>query len=205
MRNRVAGVAGLLLAVGLASLSSPSAFAERELDEEPGRAEPAPRKEGEYGGVRPGQRPRAQEGKAARPPRPGTVSWLGFSAQGQTATVWVQAAGELAWAQRVEGRTLIVSFDGVKALARNVVRPIDTRYFDGPVARVSMGKVKARKAHKGQPARRAGVELRIEFENASEAREAAARTAVEADGLWYLYLEVSGAGEAARGGSPDRG
>jgi hypothetical protein len=52
-------------------------------------------------------------------------------------------------------------------------------------------KVGARKARKGRPARKAGYEVRIQVENAAAAREAAARTATEADGYFYLYLDVA--------------
>jgi hypothetical protein len=149
------------------------------------------RREGEYSGVAP---PTGQPGAGKRRAAPGTLTWVGFTADAGAGQVFLQAPAEFGHAQRVEGRTLVVTLDGIRRLARNVRRPLDTRYFDSPVARVVVKTVGTRKARKGRAARKAGVEVRITFKTAADAREAAARTAVEADGNFYLYLDLAAGG-----------
>jgi hypothetical protein len=146
------------------------------------------REEGEYSGVTPGKPRTTEGGKPLKRPRDGTLAWVGFVGNG-TDTLFLQAPTEFTYEQRIEGNLLIVRLDGIKRLARNVRRPLETRYFDTSVARVKVVKVGKRKARKGRPARKAGVEVQIRFKNKADLREAIARTATEADGYFYLYLE----------------
>ncbi len=165
-----------------------------ERDDEPLEGDKV-RDEGDYGGVRPGVGPR--DGKVARRPGPQTLSWIGFQGADGTARIFVQGTSEMTVTQRVEGATLVVHLAGVKKLGRQVQRALETRYFDSPVARVVVKKVKAkkaRKARKGRPAvaaSPAGIELRVAFKQKADVREAAARTSTEADGYHYVYLELA--------------
>jgi hypothetical protein len=155
----------------------------------PERAPQLPNKEGEYTGAKPGVRPGANEGHPQKKPKPGVLSWIGFEAsEGGGATVWLQAASSLEVDQSVEGSTLVVQVGGVKRLVRNLRRHVDTRFFANPLAQITARVVSARRARKGRPARSAGVEVRIQFKNPKDAKEAAVRTATEADGLNYVYL-----------------
>ena len=136
--------------------------------------------EGVYSGLRPGGNPAPAETPAARPHRgPNTLRWIGFQADGETAHVFAVMASPCAVSQRIEGQTLVVRLDGVRAGDANTRRPIDTQFFATPVARVTSA------GH----ARR-GVELRIELKD-GPAREGAVRTAVEADGAFYVYVDVA--------------
>jgi hypothetical protein len=144
--------------------------------------------EGAYNGAKPGVRPGSDTGKPQKPPPAGTLSWIGFEAKDSAATVWLQAAGAFEVAQHVEGSTLVVGVTGLRRMVRNTRRPIDTRYFDNPLARISAKPVKARRARKGAPSRKAGIEVRIQFKNPKDAKEASVRSATEADGLFYTYL-----------------
>jgi hypothetical protein len=142
----------------------------------PVRAETPQHQEGVYTGAKPGVRPGAEEGKPQAKPRASTLSWIGFEAKDGGATVWLQAASAFDVTQRVEGATLVVTATGLSKMVRNTRRPIDTRYFENPLARIT-AKVRKKK-----------VELRITFKSAKDAHEASARTATEADGLNYVYL-----------------
>jgi hypothetical protein len=138
-------------------------------------------KEGEYNGAKPGVRPGSVTGKPQKPPPPGTLSWIGFEAKDAAAMVWLQGAGPFEVSQRVVSGTLIVTVTGLKRLGRNTWRPIDTRYFENPLSRIV---AKAKRGRKG-----GGIEIKISFKNAKDAKEAATRTATEADGLFYTYLD----------------
>ena len=144
--------------------------------------------EGVYTGAKPGVRPGADVGKPQSRPAASTLSWIGFEAKDGGATVWLQAANPFEISQRVEGATLVIEVSGLRRMVRNTRRPVDTRYFDNPLSRISARAVGARRAHKGQAARRGGIEVRIAFKNAKDAKEATTRTATEADGLFYTYL-----------------
>lgn len=144
--------------------------------------------EGAYNGAKPGVRPGSDTGKPQRPPPAGTLSWIGFEAKDSAATVWLQAAGAFEVTQHVEGATLVVDVSGLRRMVRNTRRPVDTRYFDNPLARISAKPVKSRRGSKSRPARKAGIEVRIQFKNPKDAKEASVRTATEADGLFYTYL-----------------
>jgi hypothetical protein len=142
----------------------------------PAWAETPQHQEGVYTGAKPGVRPGADEGKPQSKPRAKTLSWIGFEAKDGGATVWLQAASSFDVAQRMDGSTLVVTVTGLSKMVRNTRRPIDTRFFENPLSRIS-AKVRKKK-----------VELRIAFKNAKDAREAQTRTATEADGLNYVYL-----------------
>lgn len=136
-----------------------------------------PHKEGEYGGVTPGVRPETKEGKKAKKPTKGTLSWIGFEAKDGGAQLFFQSVAPFEMSQRVEGSTLIVTLSLTK-LGRNTWRQIDTRYFDNPLSMVTAKLAKKKKA----------IDVRITFKNPKDAKEGAARTSTEADGMYYAYL-----------------
>lgn len=147
----------------------------------------APNAEGEYGGVQPGQPKKPEPGKKAKKPPPkGTLSWIGFEAKDGSSDVFLQSAAPFEVLQRVENGTLVVTLAHITKLGQNTWRPIDTRFFATPVARVTAKK-------KGS-----AVEVRIAFKNAKEAAQAGVRTATEADGMYTVHLLFGG-------GSPDTG
>lgn len=189
MRRLVALVTGLALAGSPAWAQDKDTTKAPPADDEPleGKIQ---RLEGEYGGVRPGQSPRAHEGRNVKPPKPGTLAWIGF----QGGTVFLQIGAEVGYSQRVDGKQLVVHLTGIKRLGRQVRRALDTRFFDTPISRVVVKKVKKRKARKGSPARAAGVEVRISYKDPATVAEASIRSAVEADGLFYLYLDFGSGG-----------
>jgi len=155
-----------------------------------------PHKEGEYSGVQPGEaKPdasgKARDGKAAQ----GTLTWVGFQAQDDGAELFFQSPGQFSVAQRIEGGALVVSLDGIKRMARNTRRPLDTRFFDTPVARVEPRMVRARGKKRG--ARAGGVEVRILFKKGTPPREAAVRTEKGPDGMFYAYVDVAGSAKSA--------
>jgi hypothetical protein len=160
----------------------------------PAYADTPPHKEGQYGGVTPGApgapQPRDATAKPARPKRPppkGTLTWIGFEAKDGGAEVFFQSVAPFALTQRVEGATLVVHL-GLRRLGHNTWRQIDTRFFDNPLSGIVARAVGAARTTKDRPARAAGIEARIAFKNAKDAREAAVRTASEADGMYYAYL-----------------
>jgi hypothetical protein len=157
----------------------------------PAYADTPPHKEGRYGGVKPGEpQPRDAAAKPARPkrlPPKGTLTWIGFEAKDGGAEVFFQAVAPFELTQHVEGATLVVHLE-LRRLGHNTWRQIDTRFFDNPLAGIVARAVGAARAKKDHPARAAGIEARIAFKNAKAAREAALRTATEADGMFYAYL-----------------
>jgi hypothetical protein len=162
--------------------------------------EPAPgvtHPEGEYGGVIPGQ-PRKQEPskRPTRPPPKGTLSWIGFEPKSGGAEVFFQSIAPFELAQRVEGGTLVVNLSGLSRLGQNTWRPIDAHFFDTPLSKITARKVGA---VRGKNAHAAGIEVRIAFKNAKDAKEGAVRTATEADGFYYVYLDWTGGGAADTG------
>lgn len=166
--HRLALAAALVAAVALSS--------GRAAAETPQHAE------GVYTGAKPGVRPGADTGAPQKKPPAGTLSWIGFEAKDGAATVWLQSANPFEISQRVEGATLVVTVSGLRRMVRNTRRPIDTRFFENPLARITAKTVGSRRG------RKAGIELRIAFKSAKDAREASTRTATEADGLFYTYL-----------------
>jgi hypothetical protein len=191
MRSRIA------IALGLALGSAPAAAQNAPRDETLPLEGARQHEEGEYGGVKPGEPQKTEAGKVVRTAPPGTLGWVGFSASDGTGHVFLQVGSEVGVEQRVEGKTIVVHLTGVKKLGRQVRRPLDTRYFDSPVARITVKKVRAQKARKKRAAQRAGVEVRIHLKRTADAREATVRTGVEADGAYYVYLDVAGSAPAA--------
>ena len=153
-----------------------------------------PHKEGDYGGVIPGQTARPEPGAKPKPkrmPARGTLSWIGFEAKDGGAQVFFQAAASFVVTQRVEGATLIVSLD-LQRLGANTWRYVDTRFFDNPLSLIVAKPTRARGSGKR-------VEVKIKFKNPKDAREGTMRAATEADGLHYVYLTFP---EGADGGKP---
>jgi hypothetical protein len=147
-------------------------------------------KEGEYGGVTPGQAPDSAPAGAVRPkhmPPKGTLSWVGFEAKDGGAQLFLQSAAAFEISQHVEGNTL-VAFLSLPRLGANTWRNVDTRFFDNPLSGVIAKTVGGTRATKDKPAHGAGIEVRIAFKNPKDVREGAVRTATEADGLFYTYL-----------------
>lgn len=154
----------------------------------PAQAQPVVRKEGEYTGVRPGQ---PSPELKRRPLRKGTLSWIGFQPKDGGAEVFLQSPSKLEVEQRLEGATLVVHLAGLTGLVANARRPIDTRFFDNPLARIAAKTVR----RKGKR----GVEVRIWFKNPRQAKQATLRMATEADGLSYAYLSFPEGAEEAEG------
>lgn len=147
-------------------------------------------REGEYGGVSPAGTP-SPDARMKRP-APRTLGWIGYAATDGTGEVFFQAAQPFTITQRVESGAVVVQLSGLTKLARNTRRPLDTTFFDAPVARISAKTVRASRARRGQPARAAGVEVRIAFKAGAVVTEGVTRTATEKDGLYYVYLTFAG-------------
>ena len=136
-------------------------------------------KEGEYGGVVPGQKTDAptKPGKPKRPPPKGTLTWIGFESKDGGAQLFLQSTGAFQVSQKVVGQTLVATLD-LTRLGTNTWRQVDTRFFDNPLSGVIAKSVRRKK----------GIEVRINFKNPKDAREGTLRTATEADGMFYAYL-----------------
>ena len=160
-------------------------------------------REGQYGGVTPGEvQPRDPSSKPARPRRPpprGTLTWIGFTAKDGGAEVFFQSVAPFEVSQRLEGGALIVHL-GLTRLGHNTWRQIDTRFFDNPLSGMVARAVGAVRATKARPAHGAGIDVRIAFKNPKDAREATVRTTTEADGMSYVYLTFSEGAEARPAG-----
>ena len=147
-------------------------------------AQPVVHKEGEYTGVSPGKAPpEAVKGAPRRAVPKGALSWVGFSAKDGGAEVFLQAATKFEVTQEMDGTTLVVKLAGLSRQVTNTRRPIDTRFFDNPLARITALPGKRTKKSKGR-----GVDVRIVFKNPKAARPGTLRTTTEADGLYYAYL-----------------
>jgi hypothetical protein len=169
----------------------------------PLHADTGPHREGEYGGVVPGQQqePQARPGRGQRPAPKGTLTWIGFEAKDGGAQVFFQSVAPFEVQQHLEGSTLVAHLT-LTRLGHNTWRQIDTRYFDNPLAGLAARGVGATRATKTQPARGPGIDVRIAFKNPKDAREGALRTATEADGMFYAYLTFpAGAGAGAGTGA----
>jgi hypothetical protein len=157
----------------------------------PAVADNGPHREGQYGGVTPGEPPprdpSAKPAKAKRPPPRGTLTWVGFEPKAGGAEVFFQSVAPFELTQRVEGTYLVVHL-GLSRLGHNTWRQIDTRFFDNPLSSIVARAVGATRATKGRPAHGSGIEARIAFKDAADAKQATVRTATEADGLYYAYL-----------------
>ena len=142
--------------------------------------------EGDYGGVVPGQTQRPDAHGRPRKPLPkGTLSWIGFESKDGTTELFFQSAASFDVVQHVDDGALVVDLGGVTKLGANTWRPIDTRFFDGPIARVAAHSVGATK---GKNAHAAGIEVRISFKDPKTVAQGSFRSATENDGLFYAYL-----------------
>ena len=161
----------------------------------PVSADTGPHKEGEYGGVTPGQPhdPAVKPGKPRRPPPRGTLTWIGFEAKDGGAEVFFQSVAPFEVTQRVEGAQLVVHL-ALTRLGQNTWRQIDTRFFDNPLSGIVARVVGAARATKDRPARAAGIEARIAFKSAGDVKQGTVRSATEADGMYYAYLRFPEAG-----------
>jgi hypothetical protein len=150
-----------------------------------------PHKEGQYSGVTPREvQPHDTSSRPAKPrppPAKGTLTWIGFEAKGGGAEVFFQSVAPFEVSQRVEGGALVVHLN-LTRLGHNTWRQIDTRFFDNPLSGIVARTVGATRGAKDRRARGAGIEARIAFKSAKDVKEAAVRTATEADGMYYAYL-----------------
>jgi hypothetical protein len=144
--------------------------------------------EGAYGGVTPGEKPSDKDrpdAKHKRPPPKDELTWIGFQAKdGGGGELFFQAPAAFTVSQRVDKGHVVVVLEGLHRQVKNARRPLDTRYFDTPIARVTA------------TPRRKGVEVRIAFKNAKDAHEAQVRTAAGPDGMFYAYLDFGPGGGA---------
>ena len=159
------------------------------------------------GEPRPEHPDEAPGGKAhkKRPPPKQTLTWIGFEAKDGSAHLFFQAASEFQTVQYLDHGVLVVVLEGLRHMAHNTRRPLDTRYFDQPVAWIQARPVGARRAGKAGPAHKAGVMVRIRFKDAKDAKEGALRTATEADKLFYTYLDIQGSGGGGAGAGSGSG
>lgn len=150
------------------------------------RAQAEQHREGEYGGVTPGEKPseaKEKPGKHRRPPPKDELTWIGFQAKdGGGGELFFQAPGAFTVSQKVANGQVVVLLDGLRRQIKNARRPLDTRFFDTPIARVT-----ARPVHKA-------IEVRIAFKSAKDAHEATVRTATGPDGNYYAYLDFGAGG-----------
>jgi hypothetical protein len=153
--------------------------------------DPGPHREGEYGGVVPGQptnNPGGKPGKPKRMPPKGTLSWIGFEAKDGGAQLFFQSVAPFDISQHFEGATLVVHLS-LRRLGQNTWRQIDTRFFDNPLAMVIARAVGASRATKSRPATGAGIDVRITFKNSKDAHEGTVQASkAEADGMVYAYV-----------------
>ncbi|MBX3162615.1 MAG: hypothetical protein KF773_42025 [Deltaproteobacteria bacterium] len=157
----------------------------------PDGREPGPHREGEYGGVTPGQSNTLPSGRPRIKPARGTLGWIGFEARDGGAQVFFQAAGPFKVTQKMEGSTLVVHLDLVR-LGQNTWRQIDTRFFDNPLS--------------GMVARyNNGIDVRISFKNPKDAREGTLTQKVEVDGMAYAYLTFPEGADGNRSTIKDKG
>jgi hypothetical protein len=195
-------VVGILL--GTAPIAGRLAVAQNapgdEPEDEPAEAdapEPAQRRgpaaptkrEGDYSGVSPGE-PAASAAKKVKAGA-STLTWVGFAAQDSGgAQIFFQGTSRFSASQRLEGTTLVVDIEGLRRMATNTRRPLDTRFFESSVARVTAKAVRARKKTRKAPARKAGIEVRITFKSPADAREGNLRQETAPDGTFVIYLDL---------------
>jgi hypothetical protein len=153
-------------------------------------AQPVVHREGEYTGVVPGQK---QDGQPRRTLGKATLSWIGFAAKDGGAEVFFQSPSKFEVTQELQGDVLVVTLSDVTRQVSNTRRPIDTRYFDNPLSRISTKPVR----RSGKRGTIRGIAVRIEFKNRKDARPGTLRTATEADGMFYAYLSFPEGADAA--------
>lgn len=168
----------------------------------PARAQDAdPHREGVYGGVNPIAPADANKVKHKDAAARRTLHWVGFQQQTGAVEVFLQAAEPFTVDQHVEGGALIVSVTGVTKLGKNTRRPIDTRFFDGPIVRITTRARKAQRARRGHAAVAAGVDVVLAFRD-GKPTTGDLRTATEADGMYYAYLGFAAGGGTATPSDP---
>jgi len=162
-------------------------------------ADTGPHREGEYGGVVPGQpqqqAPSTKPGRPKRPPPKGTLTWIGFEAKNGGAQVFFQSMAAFEVTQHMEGAVLVVHLS-LTRLGQNTWRLVDTRFFDNPIAGIVARGVGARRGSKKAQARAAGIDVRISFKNPKDAKAGTLKTQTEADGMYYAYLDFPEGAEA---------
>ena len=147
----------------------------------------APHREGEYGGVAPGQ-PQNPGAKPAKRPHPkGTLTWIGFEAKNGGAQVFFQAAAPFEVKQHLEGSTLVIHL-ALTRLGPNAWRQIDTRFFDNPISGMVARVAGPSRATKDHPALPRGIAVRVAFKNARDARPGNVEIKPEPDGMFYAYV-----------------
>jgi hypothetical protein len=152
-------------------------------------ANAAPKREGQYSGVDPDKPAAEPEKGRKKKAAPGTLTWVGFSAD--SGEVFFQGSSRFAASQRLEGATLVVDIEGLSRMAPNTRRPLETRFFDTPIARVTVRAVKARRGSKKVEARKAGIEVRIAFKEGAKAREGSLRSDAGAEGAYTVHLDMA--------------
>ncbi len=177
-----------LVFVALLGIALPGVTAaqQRRPDAKTVRSQPAQKahKEGEYGGVVPGK----STHKAGK--RKNTLSWIGFQPkEGGAAQVFIQLSNEVPYEQTVVEGILVVKLTGARYRSRNARRRLDLRFFESALRLITSKRVSKRRARKNRPARTAGIEIRIQFKNPSDARVPTATMRSEKDGFTYLLLD----------------
>lgn len=179
--------AGAILAA-LAVLSRPGPARAQPAGDPPARARAA----GDYQGVVPGGEAEIRPAKGLPANR---ITWLGFQPRADgSARLFIQLTSEASYTQEVKDGVLVIKLEGVRFQRTRRGRRLDTRYFDTALAQVTSRRVHKRRARRSSPAQTAGVELRIEFKNPPDVREAQATMQAEEDGYHYLYLDFGPSG-----------
>ncbi len=155
-----------------------------------------PHREGVYGGVNPKAPTEAHKVKHRGATAKKTLHWIGFQQKTAAAEVFLQAAEPFTVEQRIEGGAVVVSVTGLTKLGLNTRRPVVTRFFDGPIVRITAHARRARRPLRGKPRVTAGIDVTVAFRD-GQAATGEVRTATEADGMFYAYLTFPG------GASPD--
>ncbi len=191
----------VLIGLGVAGLAATAPATARAADDKsapPAKSAPDERHhEGEYGGATPGVVYPYQEDKGDQkrfrrpaPRRKNTLYWIGFQSEADgRSRLFLKMTTDAEYTQTVTGKELVVFVAGVRPLARNTLRRLDVRFFDTSLLEVKSKRVRRRRAHKGQPARKAGIELHITFKNPADLHEATAQLHKEKDDFYYLYLD----------------
>ena len=161
-----------------------------------------PNREGEYGGIVPERDPAADDRRRKQRKRKNAISWVGFQPwDGGRARLFVRLANELEYTQNLVGSALYVNIARARYRHKNTRRRLDMRHFDTALELVTGKRVSARRARKNRPARKRGIELRITFKDAKDAREASASMTTGKDGYTYLNLDFPpGSGSSGGGG-----
>lgn len=143
-------------------------------------------REGTYGGAVPGQP------ATDKPKRKNALSWIGFQpAEDGSARVFLRLANELSYEQFLDGKTLVVHIDGARFRHRNTSRRLDVRFFGTALSQITSKRVSRSKKRGDRPARKAGIQVRIQFLRDEDVRPAQASMKAENDGYTYLYLDFA--------------